>query len=447
MRDALVIFVVAVVLPFCITRPSVGVLLYSWISYMNPHRLTWGFAYDAPLAQLAAVATLIGLFVSSESKKMPVNTTVVIWVLLLLWMGFTTIFALVPDAAWEGLTKVAKIQLMTFVALYVMGTKDRIISLVWVSTLSLAFYGIKGGIFGIVTRGQYRVWGPAGSFIEDNNSLALALIMAIPLLRFLHGNTRNTYLKWGLLAAMLLTGVAILSSQSRGALVGICAMALFLWLKSNNKILIGIAILIASPAAFYMMPESWHDRMSTIQNYEQDGSAMGRITVWRYTVKLANQSATGAGFRGIARESGYRKYAPDIYNEVMATHGKFRAAHSIWFGMLGQHGWIGLTLFILLGYSAWRNGSWVIRRAKNNNGLRWCGDLAAMLQVSVVGYAATGTFLSMEYFDYFYYIVALLVLLQVFVRESLANDKLTTPEPQPNRTMDETRIREHKKLA
>lgn len=419
MRDYLLTVLVFGALPVCIIRPSIGVLLYSWLSYMNPHRLTWSFAFDLSLVQYAAIATLVGLLVSKESKRVPYNTTVAIWIMLLIWMVITTIFAFHSDDAWQEVARTSKIQLMAFVTMFVMCTKERILCLVWVIVISLAFYGVKGGLFGILTGGEYRVWGPPDSFIADNNSVGLALIMTLPLLNFLRMHVKQKWLSWALIVAMLLTVVAILATHSRGALLGICAMAAFFWVKSSNKIVLGLAIVVVATGAYHAMPESWHTRMQTIQTYQEDGSAMGRITVWRYTVRLANQRLTGSGFRGIESDYGYIRYAPDIYNEVISSHGAFRAGHSIWFGMLGQHGWPGLILFVLLGYSAWRNGSWVIRSSRFRDDLGWCKSLAAMLQVSMIAYAAAGTFLSMEYFDLYYHVLALLILLSLYVRREL----------------------------
>ena len=425
MRDILITLIIFGALPFCLMRPSIGVLVFSWLSYMNPHRLAWGFAYDFQFAKYVAASTFLGMVVSRESKHFPINKTVIIWIALNLWMGFTTMFAFLPEDAFEGLVKTGKIQLMAFVTLYVMGSKERITALVWVICLSLAFYGVKGGIFGIITGGQYRVWGPPGSFIEDNNSLALALIMTIPLMRFLQLQASQKYVKWLLAACMLLTLISVLSSQSRGALFGLFFMSLMFWFKSRNKIVIGICLLALSLAALQQMPDTWQDRMRTIQTYEQDDSAMSRLRVWRYTFELSKHRVTGAGFRGISSEHGYIRYLPQLHAELQRTDDGYQNAHSIWFGMLGQHGWPGLILFTLLIVFSWRTGSWVIRRSRQDEKLHWCRDLAAMLQVSLVGYTTTGTFLSMEYFDLYYHIVALLLLLQVYVKNE-------TQAPDPN---------------
>ena len=157
--------------------------------------------------------------------------------------------------------------------------------------------------------------------------------------------------------------------------------------------------------------------MSTIQTYEEDGSAVGRINAWEFAYEVANQRITGAGPHSLAYESSYRIYAPHLHRRIMGIDGEFRATHSIYFGMLGQHGWIGLSLFLLLGAMAWRSGSWVIKQTRNDEERAWCKTLASMLQVSLIGYAATGAFLSLEYFDLYYQIVAMLLILKMIVKD------------------------------
>ncbi|HAY29062.1 MAG TPA: putative O-glycosylation ligase, exosortase A system-associated, partial [Candidatus Accumulibacter sp.] len=54
MRDLLLVGIFLAVLPFALRHTWIGVLLWTWLSLMNPHRLTFGFAYDAPFAATAA---------------------------------------------------------------------------------------------------------------------------------------------------------------------------------------------------------------------------------------------------------------------------------------------------------------------------------------------------------------------------------------------------------
>ena len=129
---------------------------------------------------------------------------------------------------------------MIYVTMMLMQSKERIDQLVWVIALSIGFYGVKGGIFTIVHGGIYHVRGPEGSFIGGDNEMGLALIMTIPLLRYLQLTARNIWLRGALTAAMVLCAIATVGSQSRGALLGLVAMGTFLWLKSRNKIFTAI---------------------------------------------------------------------------------------------------------------------------------------------------------------------------------------------------------------
>ena len=64
----------------------------------------------------------------------------------------------------------------------------------------------------------------------------------------------------------------------------------------------------------------------------------------------------------------------------------------------------------MLGLMTWRTASWVIGRARRDREKRWAADLAAMIQVSLVGYASAGAFLGLAYFDFYYTLIAIVVL-------------------------------------
>jgi probable O-glycosylation ligase (exosortase A-associated) len=299
------------------------------------------------------------------------------------------------------LNEIWKILLMVFVTMMLMQSKERINQLVWVIAMSLAFYGVKGGIFTIVHGGAYHVRGPEGSFIGGDNEMGLALIMTIPLLRYLQVTTRSVWLRAFLAIAMLLCAVATVGSQSRGALLGLCAMGAFLWLKSRNKIFTALLGAVAVALVLFVMPQQWYDRMSTIQTYENDPSAMGRINAWKMAINMAKDRPLGGGFDSF-KEYTFALYAPhpeDVHD-----------SHSIYFEVLGEHGFVGLGLFLMLGLLTWRSASWVIARARRDREKRWAADLAAMVQVSLLGYATAGAFLGLAYFDYYYTLIALVVL-------------------------------------
>jgi probable O-glycosylation ligase (exosortase A-associated) len=401
MRDIFVAAVVFGALPFVLARPYIGILLWTWVSFMNPQRLCWGFAYDFPFAYIIALVTLVSLLISREPKKVPWTRETVVLLIFVLWMVITTIFSVYPILAWPELNKVVKIQLMVFVTMMLMQNKERLNLLVWVMALSLAFYGIKGGIFTIIHGGVYHVRGPYGTFIGGDNEMGLALIMTIPLLRYLQLTAGKVWLRYGLTAAMLLCAIAAIGSQSRGAMLGMGTMGLFFWLKSRGKLFTGLVTAVAAALILMIMPQQWFDRMATIDTYQQDASAMGRINAWKMAFNLAKDRPLGGGFDTF-QPGVFAIYAPDPDN--------VHDSHSIYFEVLGEHGFFGLALFLILGLMTWRTASWIIKRARGDPENRWAADLASMVQVSVVGYASGGAFLGLANFDLYYTLIAVVVL-------------------------------------
>ena len=210
---------------------------------------------------------------------------------------------------------------------------------------------------------------------------------------------------------MLLCVAAAIGSYSRGALVGLGAMALFLWLKSPNKALLGSIGVVVGIVALFSMPDGWFERMGTIGTYDEDASAMGRINAWWMAWNLALSRIPIGG--------GFDIYMPDLFARFSPNPLDIHAAHSIYFQVLGEHGFMGLFLFLSIFICAWRNGNWVIARTKGVAQLRWAHDLAAMLQVSLVGYAVGGAFLSLSYYDFPYYVAAMLAISRIVVEREI----------------------------
>jgi putative inorganic carbon (hco3(-)) transporter len=406
MRDALVLGLVLLAFPFALRHTWVAVLLWTWLSLMNPHKLAYGFISTAPLAALAAGAALLSLPFGAKRWRNLLQPVVLALLLLLLWMLISTLLAFDPQGSLQQLGKVAKIQLMTLIALVALTERRTIDWFVWTNVLSIGFYGFKGGLFTMATGGENHVLGPPGSFIEGNNELALALVMVLPLMNYLRLQSPRRGLRLALLLLMGLSVVGVAGSQSRGALLALLAMAAMLWLRSHHKWLTGLAMGAASFAVLALMPASWEQRMHTIQTYQADGSAMGRINAWLTTLNIARHHATGGGF-DIYTAPIFALYAPDPNNVLVA--------HSIYFSVLGEHGFVGLALFLLVWLLALRLSGQTAAQARGQPQLAWAHDLALMCQVALAGYAVGGAFLSLAYFDLPYNLVVMLVASRVLV--------------------------------
>lgn len=406
MRDIVITLIVFGSLPFILRKPMTGVLMWVWISVMNPHTQSWGFAQSFPFAYIVGLTTILSLVIARGPKKLPLTPCVLALCALIVWMNVTTLFALFPAAAHDQWNKVMKIMLMNLLTVVIVRSRADVHRLIWVLVISLGYYGVKGGIFTVRNGGEDRVWGPEGTFIGDNNAIALALIVTIPLMYYLQQNSDHRWVRRALFGTMLLSALAALGSYSRGALLAISAMVLFLWLKSDKKLLVGTLIVIAAPLLLAFMPAGWSNRMDTINDYEVDESAMGRINAWHMAYNLAKDRFFGGGFE-IAEPSTFLRYAPNPTD--------VHAAHSIYFQVLGEHGFVGLALYLLLGVLTWRSAAWIARQARDAPDLRWAASLATMIQVSMIGFAVGGAFLSLVYYDVPYYLMAAVVATRLLI--------------------------------
>jgi probable O-glycosylation ligase (exosortase A-associated) len=417
MRDLLMLGLFVALIYKTFKDPMWGVLGWVWMGVMNPHRLAYGFAHDAPWSMVIALALFASLILHRDKLvKFPVNAVTVLLAIWILWIGVSPLlFSFYPDKEMNFWSRAFKVLLMVLVSLVVVKRRRDLDWLVLVLVISIGYYGIKGGVFTVLSGGSARVWGPEGSFIEDNNSLALATIMTVPLIRYLQLQATKPWQRHLATVAMLLCMASAVGSQSRGAFLAIMTMSFFMWMKSRNKLPLALVVLVALPLMFAFMPESWTDRMETIKTYDQDSSAMGRINAWQMAWRLAiDLFPFGGGFT-VAGPAVFVKYAPDP--SVPLT------AHSIYFQAMGEHGFMGLALFVGIFAMTWRLASATIRVTKDLPELQWARDLSAMCQVGLIGYATGGAFLSLVYFDLPYYLVLIVVVVNRVATAEVAGRK------------------------
>ena len=246
MRDVVFSLLMLALLFMAIRKPWVGALTWVWMGLMNPHRFTYGFAYDLPWSAMVAVVTMGGfLFTKDKVSPFRASWAPALVVLFTVWVTISWLNGRFPDDEWSMWTRVLKTFVMLIVIMSLLYTRTHIQLLVWVLVVSLGFLGAKGGLFTILTGGSYRVWGPLDSWVYDNNAFAVALIVIIPLMRYLQLELVNPWHRRMMAAAAILCAAAALGSQSRGGLLAILAMGLLLWWRGQNRLVGGMVMLIA----------------------------------------------------------------------------------------------------------------------------------------------------------------------------------------------------------
>ena len=408
MRDYLVLAFIFISLPYCFIKPWIGILVWSFVGYVNPHKYCWGIATHFPVAYMVGLATLTGFFLTKEKDKFPLEREIILIVILWIIFTFTSFFAFYPQDAWRQYQKVSKIFLMTLITIPLFIDQKKLRYLLLVIAFSFGILGLKGGIFSLLTGGHYRVYGPAGSFIADNNDFALAMNMALPIIFYLAKTEENKKIKKFLWITFFFSIVSILFTYSRGGFLALSAVLFFIILRSQHRILAVFILIIGMLIGSQFIPEKWVHRVKTIKTYKQDPSAIGRINAWYFAFNLAKtRPFTGGGFETF-KPSLFAIYAPNPYD--------YHDAHSIYFEILGEHGFIAFGFFIFLLASSFLSCH-KLQIIFNSIGKKKLASYASAIQVSFVAYIIGGAFLGRAYFDFFYQLVAITVILKTLAKK------------------------------
>jgi probable O-glycosylation ligase (exosortase A-associated) len=348
-----------------------------------------------------------------------VGVTTTLWILFIVTMTITTIFAISPSHSWDIWNRAVKVMLLGFLVPILMATPRRIHALVWVIVMCLGYFGIKGGIFTLLTGSGGHVVGPPDSQLVDNNNLALVLCMSLPLMNYLRLQTGSHLVRHGLLAAMIATTFGALGTFSRGGMIGLSVMAGYLWWKSPRKISLALAIIAVIVPAYMFMPASWYDRVGTLKDASNQTTFLTRWDAWKVNFNIAMaRPLTGGGFSSSEDSEVYRyySYGKSFYLDPKTGLTGGHAAHSIYLQVLGDHGFLGFGLYFGLLLSTLLVLRRVRKAASKIPSMRWAKDLVSMMQVSFLAFFVSGTALSIAYYDLIYLFIGIALALDQMVQ-------------------------------
>jgi probable O-glycosylation ligase (exosortase A-associated) len=242
--------------------------------------------------------------------------------------------------------------------------------------------------------------------------MGIAIATTLPMMLYLRRVAAKKWMKTALTILFLMSIFSIIGTQSRGAFLSLVAFGGFFWLRSKHKFAILAAGALAVLPAIAFMPSKWSERMTTIAEAGEDASFMGRVDAWVINTKFALQRPlTGAGLRNPYQQELAMKVDPERAPRA-------KAAHSIYFEILGGSGFVGLSLYLSLLASAFFK---TIRLQKSDAvGKPWASKIGYFAQMSLVVFGIGGASTSLEMWDGYLLVIAIVAATGRLTREETA---------------------------
>lgn len=410
-------FALGAVAPFILT------LGYIWVDTFRPQDVAWFVMDQLPVAQMAGFAA-VAAYVLLDRRSPPRFTFTTLLVLLLTaWITLTMLWAEVPAAGWSKWNWAFKSVLFSAFIPWAIRSRVQIEAFVQIYVLSLAANFIPFAAKVVISGGGYgqNLGLQAGNAnLAEGELLSTVVLMAIPLALHLGRHTqllpRTRQVQIGYTALAGFALLTALGTHERSAVVGMLALGGYMLMRSRHKMMFGLCLAVIGIAIAVFMSAEWSSRMATVNDVSGDSSAMVRLLVWEWTIKYALANPFGGGFNAF------------VINRVELSGGHVeygRAFQSIYFEMLGAHGWVGLGLFLGVTTYSFVGLRRLARRTRTIPHLAWCADLSDALQAGMVVFLTSGAFVDIAFQPELWYFIALSISLREYVRR--AEQKTAVP--------------------
>ena len=438
MQDLLLLLVCLMFVTVGFMSPFVLTLGYVWVDVFAPHYLSYGMLSSTPIAFIMG-ASAVASYLLMDRKSPPRFTAITaLQVALGIWITCTTQWALVPAVAyvrWDFAIKVAVFA--TFVP-YAIRSRVQIEALLLVYVFSMAGHILPWGLKTSVSGGGYELalglLPVNASLLSESSTVAGIGVMMAALLMWISGHSiilpRLRIVKLGLYAMMAFGLIATIGTFARTGLVAIAVGAGSLFWRSKHKFrfLVGAAVMGGIMA--YFASDKWAARISTVNTYQADASAMIRVRVWEWTWDFAQTHPFGGGFWVFQTN---KVTVPAVDGGSVTIYG--RAFHNVFFALLGEHGYPGLVLYVALIVACFLALRRTVLLTRGHEEHRWAADLARALQTCILVMFAVGNFVEIGWSPIIWYLFSLSVCLREYARRVLqpVTAKALQPWERPQR--------------
>ncbi len=426
MRDLFLAFLFPIFLYYGFRTPVVALYLWFWTSMYPLQNWLYGFALSLRFNLVFSIVTMLGYVFMKNKPRFKITGLFVLVIVFALHSGLGVMMYAYFDAMWQSFEEFIKAVVFFIFVVLLLRKKEHFEGILMFLTIALCFYGVLEGLKVIVTAGGHNIYGLKGP-LGDNNKVALGLNMAIPLVLYLAGQVHYRYGKLALYCIAFLCAIAVIGTASRGGFIGLIAMAAYYWWKNGKKLSIVFGVMFIAGVAVYLMPSEWFERMNTIKETSSatESPLTSRVTSWKINYLAAlDHPYIGHGFNATAGQFVWQNYVHDLDSLNWGIETPIPkigyVAHSIYFEVLGNQGFVGLFMFLLIIFLTISKINKLCKQAYQQGS--WEHQLLTSIKVSIAAFCICGAALSAAYFELFYALVAMVICMEL---RTLSEKQLT----------------------
>jgi probable O-glycosylation ligase (exosortase A-associated) len=393
MREWMLLAAVGVACGAALVNPRVGLYAYIGFALLRPDALAWSEGrYPYSLA-LVGATLLSSIRHAGDLPDLVVNPVARGFLLLQVPIALSVVFSLEPSFSYGPYRLYIGIAAISCSIPLLIRTERELKNLLEVMGLSMGLLAIKFAVYGLRSPGVRFEKGWVG-LLADNNDLALALVMTLPLCWYMGTMVQARWLKGICLAMALSSGLVVVMTRSRGGTLALVAVLLLMTLRAKRKIIGVLLLSVLAGVALYVGGDAYLQRLATLRNPQADASAVNRMYVAGESIRVWQEYPWGGvGFGGQV----FQRLELPLRSDVRPV------AHNTYLEMLVDSGIFAFLFYtaLLLGTIAWLGRS--ARQTKAHCLGMEVYPLA--IQTSLVGFAVGATFLSRVGFDYQYFLL------------------------------------------
>ena len=427
MRDLVLSILISAALLAGLFSAAGSIYVLTWIWFQRPYDFAWGFWSSAPVFQVAFLIALLSNIARGQFvlRFPPILVT---YLLLFLWVTLSTLNAYNTSRAeayfWAFVPPLVAGSVLVFATIHSLSMLKWVI---WIAAGGIALNAAKVGVV-MTASGGGHITDQISGFVGDNNVFGLVLCMVFAVLLGLRKTLPSRRsVKVAFYIGLVFVIMCIIYTKSRGAFLSLFLIGFVAAMLSGRPVRSLLGLFLIMVAGWLAIPQVYFDRLTTLQEIGADESAMGRVENWR----LAWEAAVERPLLGVGPEN----HVP--YNLAKNPLVHVRVAHSIYFQVLGEQGFVGLLIYLvfvgmaLTGlWSSWRSA---IKAAAIHDDLRWARDLAFWMLCGYVGYLFGSGLVDTLYIEFPWYFVFFGLMLRTHLADEVNRRSATVVSVPPAR--------------